>query len=28
MYVRRGWYKVLNENIAKTERYEGYKKTT
>ena len=27
MHVRGGWYKVLNENVAKTERYEGYKKT-
>jgi hypothetical protein len=27
MYVRRGWFKVLNENVAKAERYEGYKKT-
>lgn len=28
MHVRRGWYKVLNENVANTERYEGYKKAT
>ena len=26
MYVRDGWYKTLNENVAKTEKYEGYNK--
>jgi hypothetical protein len=26
MYVRGGWYKTLNENVAKTEKYEGYNK--
>lgn len=26
MHVRRGWYKTLNENVAKTEKYEGYNK--
>lgn len=26
MHVRRGWYKTLNENVAKTEKYKGYNK--
>lgn len=25
-HVRGGWYKTLNENVAKTEKYEGYNK--
>ena len=25
MCVRKGWFKVINENLLKTERYEGYK---
>lgn len=25
-HVRSGWYKTLNENVAKTEKYEGYNK--
>ena len=26
MHVRDGWYKTLNENVVKTEKYEGYNK--
>jgi len=26
IHVRGGWYKTLNENVAKTEQYEGYNK--
>ena len=26
IHVRDGWYKTLNENVAKTEKYEGYNK--
>lgn len=26
MHVRGGWFKVINENVAKTEKYEGYNK--